>query len=145
MNMTSNCDVTNSSHQMKMTTYVTEWNPMKIFCVRHWPFTILLYDGSVGTLGRVQVFKCSWKVHLCKNLCSCSFSVAYYQQPVTKEYCRSWHDLLRWVCFCSRGVILLYIFAIRFVVCILYCLLLFERKKIDNSNDSATPVVGDIC
>jgi len=39
MNMTSNsnCDATNSAHQIQMATYATEWNPfMKIFCVRHW-------------------------------------------------------------------------------------------------------------
>jgi len=37
MNMTSNCDVTNSAHQIKMTT-ICHWmkSPMKIFCVRHW-------------------------------------------------------------------------------------------------------------
>jgi len=35
--MTSNCDVTNSAHQIQMTTYDAEPTPlMKIFCVRHW-------------------------------------------------------------------------------------------------------------
>jgi len=36
MNMTSNCDVTNSAHQIQMTT-ICHWmqTPMKIFCVRH--------------------------------------------------------------------------------------------------------------
>jgi len=38
MNMTSNCDVINSAHQIQMTT-VCHWMkpPMKIFSVRHWP------------------------------------------------------------------------------------------------------------
>jgi len=38
MNMTSNCDVTNSTHQIQMTT-ICHWMsppPMKIFCVRQW-------------------------------------------------------------------------------------------------------------
>ena len=37
MEMTSNCDVTNSAHQ-KQTTTIWPWikPPMKIFCVRHW-------------------------------------------------------------------------------------------------------------
>jgi len=37
MNMTSNCDVTNSGHQPhKWPPHATEWkSPMKIFCVRH--------------------------------------------------------------------------------------------------------------
>jgi len=35
--MTSNCDVTISAHQIKMTTLCHWMNPlMKIFCVRHW-------------------------------------------------------------------------------------------------------------
>jgi len=35
-NMTSNCDLTNSAHQMQMTT-ICHWMkpPMKNFCVRH--------------------------------------------------------------------------------------------------------------
>ena len=37
MNMTSNCDVTNSAHQTQMTTICHWMNPpMKIFCVRCW-------------------------------------------------------------------------------------------------------------
>ena len=37
MNMTSNCDVTKSVHQIQMTTICHWMNPpMKIFCVRHW-------------------------------------------------------------------------------------------------------------
>ena len=36
MNITSNCDVTNSPYQIQIPPYATEWNPpMKIFCVRH--------------------------------------------------------------------------------------------------------------
>ena len=38
MEMTSNCDFTNSAHQIQMTT-IWPWTktpPMKIFCVRHW-------------------------------------------------------------------------------------------------------------
>jgi len=37
MNMTANCDVTNSAHQIQMTTvcHLNE-SPNKIFCVRHW-------------------------------------------------------------------------------------------------------------
>jgi len=35
--MTSNCDVTNSAHQIQMTTLCHWMNPpMKSFCVRHW-------------------------------------------------------------------------------------------------------------
>jgi len=43
MNMTSNCDVTNSTHQIQMTT-LCHWMkpPMKIFCVRHWLHVLLL-------------------------------------------------------------------------------------------------------
>jgi len=38
MEMTSNFDVTNSAHQIQITT-IRPWTnlpPMKIFCVRHW-------------------------------------------------------------------------------------------------------------
>ena len=42
MNMTSNCDVTNTAHQKQMTT-ICHWmkTPMKIFCVRHWSIAML--------------------------------------------------------------------------------------------------------
>jgi len=45
MKMTSNCDFTNSAHQIQMTTYDPEGNPppMKIFCVRHWMYISLVY------------------------------------------------------------------------------------------------------
>jgi len=38
MNMTSNCDVTNSEHQIQKTSICQWMNPptMKYFCVRHW-------------------------------------------------------------------------------------------------------------
>jgi len=38
MNMTSNYDVTKTSHPKQMTTicYWMKLPPMKIFCVRHW-------------------------------------------------------------------------------------------------------------
>jgi len=40
MNMTSNCDVTNSAHQMQIYHHLPlNEPPMKIFCVRHWAFT----------------------------------------------------------------------------------------------------------
>jgi len=42
MTMTSNCDVTNSAHEIEMTT-ISHWmkSPlMKIFCVRHWPAAV---------------------------------------------------------------------------------------------------------
>jgi len=41
MSMTSNCDVTNSSHQIQMTT-ICHWMklPLKMFCVRHCPLVL---------------------------------------------------------------------------------------------------------
>jgi len=59
-NMTSNCDVTNSAHQMQMTT-ICHWMkpPIKIFCVRHWLspylFAVYLYDLSTCLL---TIFVC---------------------------------------------------------------------------------------
>jgi len=45
-NLTSNCDVTNSAHQIQMTS-TSHWmkTPIKIFCVRHWVQSTSLKKG----------------------------------------------------------------------------------------------------
>ena len=71
MEMTSNCDVTNSAHQIVMTTIWPWTKPlMKIFCVRHW---LHVLPGSEQSYFSQQVRKiwnnssipryCFWKGH----------------------------------------------------------------------------------
>jgi len=49
--MTSFCDVTNSAHQIQMTTLCRWMNsPMKSFCVRHWLHIVLKFWGPLRKL-----------------------------------------------------------------------------------------------
>jgi len=89
MNMTSNCDVINSTHQMQMTN-ICHWmkRPMTIFCVRcrlHWLLYWKVWFSGVSQIRRdctLRLFKCSALIVTSDtSLLSC---VAYHVIKVTE-------------------------------------------------------------
>jgi len=108
-NMTSNYDVTKIPHQIQMTPYATEWNPpMKIFCVRHWLWTL-----GIGVMW--EIFQESGNspvvMHLLKNLDNHSdtMQLAFFKNLGGMSLGELLDFILRflmrsWISYASEGV-----------------------------------------
>jgi len=87
MEMTSNCDATNSAHQMQMTTLWpwTKTPPMKIFCVRHWlathRFTLLV--KSLQWNRNIRCSSSSRQIHTLCELFGAAFLLMWCGNGVT--------------------------------------------------------------